>query len=461
MRGGGTSQAGQAIGSGLIVDTSKYFNRILEVNAAERWARVEPGIVLDELNARAAAARPALRARHLHRQPRHRRRHDGEQLERRAVGALRQDDRSRARAARRAVRRIARPTSGRSDARELDAAVRAATRSKAPCYREVRRLARECTRRDRPPLSRRSCAASAATTWTRSSDPAQAVQPGEADGRLRGHARRRRSRRRSALVPLPEAKAVLAIQFADLLEALEATPAILAHRPSAVEVMDRFILDHTKQSAGARAPAPDASSTAIPARCCASSSTPTATEDLPPRLDALERDLTARRSRLPLPPRASTPRRRRASGACARRRSGLSMAMKGDAKSLSFVEDTAVAPEKLRDYIDRFLADRPRARHHRRRLRARVGRLPARPAGRQPEDRGGRAAVRGDRRRQSPIWCSSSAARSPASTATAWCAARSWRRCSARCSTRRSGTSSGRSIRTASSTPARSSTRRR
>src|SRR5262245_37414905 len=42
MRGGGTSQAGQAIGPGLQVDTSKYFNRILEVNARERWARVEP-----------------------------------------------------------------------------------------------------------------------------------------------------------------------------------------------------------------------------------------------------------------------------------------------------------------------------------------------------------------------------------------------------------------------------------
>src|SRR5262245_8623754 len=51
MRGGGTSQAGQAIGAGLQVDTSKYFNRLLEVNPAERWARVEPGIVLDELNA--------------------------------------------------------------------------------------------------------------------------------------------------------------------------------------------------------------------------------------------------------------------------------------------------------------------------------------------------------------------------------------------------------------------------
>src|ERR1700710_2189562 len=51
MRGGGTSQAGQAIGEGLQIDTSKYFNHLLEVNAEEGWARVEPGIVLDELNA--------------------------------------------------------------------------------------------------------------------------------------------------------------------------------------------------------------------------------------------------------------------------------------------------------------------------------------------------------------------------------------------------------------------------
>ena len=50
MRGGGTSQAGQAIGPGVIVDTSKYLNCLIELNAAERWARVEPGIVLDELN---------------------------------------------------------------------------------------------------------------------------------------------------------------------------------------------------------------------------------------------------------------------------------------------------------------------------------------------------------------------------------------------------------------------------
>src|SRR3974377_319709 len=48
MRGGGTAQAGQAIGEGLQVDISKYYNRLLEVNADQKWARVEPGIVLDE-----------------------------------------------------------------------------------------------------------------------------------------------------------------------------------------------------------------------------------------------------------------------------------------------------------------------------------------------------------------------------------------------------------------------------
>ena len=102
MRGGGTSQAGQAIGAGVIVDTSKYLNRVLELNAGERWARVEPGIVLDELNAAAQGARTAIRTRHLDRQPRHGRRHDGQQFERRALGPLRQDDRSCARAGGRA-----------------------------------------------------------------------------------------------------------------------------------------------------------------------------------------------------------------------------------------------------------------------------------------------------------------------------------------------------------------------
>src|SRR3982750_4458459 len=42
-RGGGTSQAGQCIGPGLVLDCSRHLNRVLEINAAEGWARVQPG----------------------------------------------------------------------------------------------------------------------------------------------------------------------------------------------------------------------------------------------------------------------------------------------------------------------------------------------------------------------------------------------------------------------------------
>src|SRR6187551_874550 len=49
-RGGGTSQAGQAVGESLVVDCSKYLTRILDLDVKERRCTVEPGIVLDDLN---------------------------------------------------------------------------------------------------------------------------------------------------------------------------------------------------------------------------------------------------------------------------------------------------------------------------------------------------------------------------------------------------------------------------
>jgi FAD/FMN-containing dehydrogenase/Fe-S oxidoreductase len=50
LRAGGTSLAGQVVGSGIIADISRYMNKILEINKDEMWVRVEPGVVLDELN---------------------------------------------------------------------------------------------------------------------------------------------------------------------------------------------------------------------------------------------------------------------------------------------------------------------------------------------------------------------------------------------------------------------------
>ena len=50
-RGGGTSLTGQTVNRALVMDLSRHMNAVLEVNAEERWARVQPGVVQDELNA--------------------------------------------------------------------------------------------------------------------------------------------------------------------------------------------------------------------------------------------------------------------------------------------------------------------------------------------------------------------------------------------------------------------------
>ncbi len=141
MRGGGTSQAGQAIGAGLQVDTSKYFNRLLEVNAAERWARIEPGIVLDELNV-------ALRPHGLRFAP------DISTANRATVGGMMANNSSGARSVLygKTIDHVLAQDVVLSDGSEAHfepidpAAVDAICRRdtlEAACYREVRRLARD------------------------------------------------------------------------------------------------------------------------------------------------------------------------------------------------------------------------------------------------------------------------------------------------------------------------------
>src|SRR5580704_5026210 len=50
-RGAGTSQCGQTVGAALVIDTSKHLRRIVDVDTQARTATVEPGLVLDQLNA--------------------------------------------------------------------------------------------------------------------------------------------------------------------------------------------------------------------------------------------------------------------------------------------------------------------------------------------------------------------------------------------------------------------------
>src|SRR5210317_2093389 len=49
-RAAGTSLAGQCVGHGIVVDVSKNFNNIIEINSVEHWVRVQPGVIRDQLN---------------------------------------------------------------------------------------------------------------------------------------------------------------------------------------------------------------------------------------------------------------------------------------------------------------------------------------------------------------------------------------------------------------------------
>ena len=75
-RGGGTSQCGQTVGEALVVDMSKHLNGVLKFDGESRSAWVEPGIVLDQLNAYLQTPRALVPRGRVHVQPRNHRRHD-------------------------------------------------------------------------------------------------------------------------------------------------------------------------------------------------------------------------------------------------------------------------------------------------------------------------------------------------------------------------------------------------
>jgi len=348
-RGGGTSQAGQAIGAGLQLDTSKYLNRVLEVNAAERWAWIEPGVVLDELNAQ-------LKPLGLRFAP------DISTASRATVGGMIANNSSGARSVMYGKTidhvlelRVVLADGSTAHFRPLTAAELAAACAgdslAASCYRTVRDTAARC--RDeidrRFPKVLRRVGGYNLDEFVDESKPvnlAKILVGSEGTLALVTAAK-------VNLVALPAAKAVLTIEFDQLLDALGTTPLVLRHSPSAVEVMDRFILDHAKES-----PALDALRRTIlqtdPGALLCVEMYGDRPSDLMPRLDALERDLAASGVRCQWR-RFVEPAEQARVWSLREAALGLSMAMKGDDKSLSFVEDTAVAPEKLRDYIDRFL----------------------------------------------------------------------------------------------------------
>ena len=346
MRGGGTSQAGQAIGEGIVVDTSKYFHRLLEVNAEERWARVEPGIVLDELNAQ-------LTGLGLRFAP------DISTASRATIGGMMANNSSGARSVLygKTIDHVLEQVVMLSDG--SIAHFREVTRAELPvgdslevaCYRTVLRLASENAQEiaRRFPKVLRRVGGYNLDEFADTSKPVNLAKLMVGSEGTLGVVLEAKLR----LVPLPKAKAMIVIEFADLLEALSATPLILGHAPSAVEVIDKAILDNTRQN-----PALDRIRKSFiegdPGATLCVEFYADRTEDLPSRLHALEENLRANnfgyRYRV-----ETDPAEQARIWSLREAALGLSMAMKEDAKSIPFVEDTAVAPERLSEYIARFL----------------------------------------------------------------------------------------------------------
>jgi len=344
MRGGGTSQAGQAIGEGIVLDTSKYFNRLLEVNADEHWARVEPGVVLDELNAQLAPL--GLRFAP-----------DISTASRATIGGMMANNSAGARSVLygMTIDHVLEQTVALGDGsvvhfREIPRAeIPAGDSLEARCYQTVLRLARQHTQeieRRYPKIVRRvggynlNCFVDGPVNLAKMMVGSEGTLGVVLEAKLK-------------LVPLPKAKAVMVIGFDDLLESLAASPVILRHKPSAVEVMDKAILDNTRQNAALDKIRTTFIAGDPAATLCVEFYADEKTA-LPPRLAALEQDLRARNMGTFY--RAETdPAQQSQIWKLRESALGLSMAMKEEAKSIPFVEDTAVDPERLSPFIGRFL----------------------------------------------------------------------------------------------------------
>jgi FAD/FMN-containing dehydrogenase/Fe-S oxidoreductase len=346
-RGGGTSQAGQCIGAGVILDCSKYFNEVLEINIEEHWARVRPGCVLDDLNAQLASHQLRFAP-------------DISTSSRATIGGMIANNSSGTHSVihgktgdhvleLRVVLADGSTLHARRLTREEAAVVESKQDLAGACCRVIRRLAAlhadEIERRF-PKILRRVGGYNLDAFTAEDFNLAPLFVGSEGTLGVVVEAKLK-------LIELPRAKSVLVAQFPDLLSALAATPLILKHNPSAVEVMDRYILDSTKLN-----PEADRLRAFLhgdPEAILLIEFYGDRPEEMKPRLDALENDLRRHGFGAHFT-QATDPAMQQRIWKLRALALGLSMAEKGDAKAISFVEDTAVHPDRLRDYIDKMLS---------------------------------------------------------------------------------------------------------
>ncbi len=346
-RGAGTSLAGQAVGRAVILDCSKYMNHILEIDPARGLARVQPGVVQDVLNGALAPHRLRLGP-------------DTATSNRATLGGMIGNNSAGARSIvyGKMVDHVVTLRVLLCDGTELtlgslDAAALAAKREEPSREGRLTRMVMEVAESNRgeierryPRLLRRVAGYNLPEMFLRPFNLARLIVGSEGTLGVVTEATVR-------IVPRPSHAAVAVVHFRSLLEALEATQVILPHGPSAVELIDKMVLDMTRaQMDYARR------MTFVegdPAALLIAEFAGESADDVLTRLAAMERSLAqagmgyAVVRAVDLPTQDNIWQVRKAG-------QGLLQGVKGDSKPITFVEDTAVPPERLAPYMARFKA---------------------------------------------------------------------------------------------------------
>ena len=353
-RGGGTSLAGQTVNHAIVMDFSKFMARVIEVNEEERWARVEPGIVLDELNRTLAPMA-------LQYAP------DPTTSNRACVGGSIGNNTCGSHSViyGKTVDHVLElnsvlsdgscATFGPIDGYSLETKL-AGDNLEAQVYRQIMQIGeqnREEIAARFPQIMRRVSGYNLDETvggmaGTRKVEDlfnmARVVVGSEGTLCVVTEAK-------VNLVPVPPVKGLAVLHFDDMVQACEATWEILQHNPAAIELIGRMILDRCRDSLGFRRMMTFVEGE--PESVLVVEFSGGSEKEVVGKLKGFKEDMSRKGLgyacvEIMDPGAQANVWALRAAGL------GLLMSTRGDSKPLPYVEDTAVDPQKLGEYVARF-----------------------------------------------------------------------------------------------------------
>jgi len=341
-RGGGTSLAGQTVGNAVVMDFSKYMRHVVEVNAEERWVRTQPGIILDELDRHLAPYG-------LHFGP------DPSTSNRGNIGGALGNNSCGAHSIMygKTVDNVIgletvlsngeRATLGRVDRSSLDARLRAKG-LEGDIFRALRSIGEETAAevKSRYPNIQRRVSGYNLDDLEGGGPCNMARFVVGSEGTLLTI-----TEAKLALVPNPAYKRLAVLHFNSVAESMEATVAVLELAPAAVELIDSMIIRQAtanlvySRQMGFIQGDPEA---LLLVEVVGDSDV-----EVESKLDSLDaKNLGYATTRI------SDANEQASVWAVRKAGLGLMMNVTGPAKPLPFVEDTAVAPERLPEYVRRF-----------------------------------------------------------------------------------------------------------